>query len=242
MSPPNADELLRALHAAWEREPRIDLHRYPIKAALRAGRLCIEGYVGDVAAKRLAGDLARRLARGVPVDDRIRLRPADEGKQGRLRELLTRSLLEEPVFADYRIRLRRDSGMQTLREARDGGGAIDVVIDDGVVNLSGHVGSLTHRRLAEVLAWWTGGCEEVLNFLKVQPPEEENAAELGDAVRLVLEKDPLVHASQLSVRADSGSVRLEGYVASREEARLAVMDVWCIPGVYEVEDRIQVGR
>lgn len=242
MSSPNSRRLLRTLHAAWEREPRIDLHHAPLKSALRAGRLCIEGYVGDVAAKRLAGDIARRLAGGVPVDDRIRVRPADKGKQGRLREVFTRSLLEEPVFADHRIRLRREPGMETLRPARDGGGAIDVVIDDGVINLSGRVGSLTHRRLAEVLAWWTGGCEDVLNFLKVQPPEEDNAAELGDAVRLVLEKDPLVHAAQLSVHAHRGSVRLEGYVASREEARLAVMDVWCICGVYEVEDRIQVGR
>lgn len=237
----HAEDLLKTISAAWERESRVDIHHFPIRASRRDGRILLEGQVGDIAAKRLAGDIARHLAGGVPVDDQLRVRPAEPRQDGRLRDLVTRSLLEEPVFAHYDIRIRRDLGMETLREGRNSEGEINVVIDDGVVTLNGWAGSLSHRRLAEVLVWWAG-CEKLLNYLRVDPPERETADELCDAVRIVLEKDPLVHASQLSVRANAGTVTLEGYVASAEEARLAVLDCWYIPGVYEVENRIQVGR
>src|SRR3569833_379584 len=48
---------------------------------------------------------------------------------------------------------------------------------------------------------WTGGCELVENMLKVSPPERETDDELTDAVRLVLEMDPLVHADQIYASA-----------------------------------------
>ena len=116
---------------------------------------------------------------------------------------------------------------------------IDIEVVEGVVTLSGRVGSLTHRRLAEVLAWWTAGCELVENRLRVVPPEQENDGELTDAVRIVLEKDPLVQSSQISIDVQHGEVTLKGYVASEEERRLAVLDAWYVPGVREVVDRIQ---
>ncbi|MEJ2061531.1 MAG: BON domain-containing protein [Gammaproteobacteria bacterium] len=39
---------------------------------------------------------------------------------------------------------------------------------EGVVTLTGEVGSLTQRRLAEVLTWWTAGCELVPGTLVAQ--------------------------------------------------------------------------
>ncbi len=113
-------------------------------------------------------------------------------------------------------------------------------MQDGTVTLSGTVLSLSHRRFAEVLAWWAAGCESVVNLLHVVPPEQETDGELADAVLMVLEKDPLVHQPQNHITAEQGTVTLEGYLASDEERRLAVLDAWYVPGVHDVVDRIQV--
>ena len=119
-------------------------------------------------------------------------------------------------------------------------GDIVIQIRDATVTLEGRVGSLTHRRLAEVLAWWSAGCEDVDNRLRVVPPEQENDGELSDAVRIVIEKDPLVQAGQLAVSVRGKIVTLSGYAASKEEQRLAVLDTWYVPGVRDVIDRIQI--
>ena len=87
--------------------------------------------------------------------------------------------------------------------------------------------------------WWTAGCELVENRLEVVPPEEDNDGELTDAVRMVLEKDPLVHAAQLSIMSRAGTVTLNGMVASDEEKRLAVLDAYYVEGVHAVEDNIE---
>ena len=76
--------------------------------------------------------------------------------------------------------------------------------------------------------------------LEVDPPEEDTDDEITDVVRMVLEKDPLVHASQLRVGTAGGVVEMRGLVASDEERRLAVLDAWYVPGVWEVADRIEV--
>jgi osmotically-inducible protein OsmY len=234
------DELLRELAAAWERDPYIDLHHYPIKASLHEGTLVLEGSVEDICAKKTALKLAHHVAANVPVLDRLRITSRERKEDGALRAEVVHALLQEPVFSEYRLVVLRDGGAETVREAQQGvDGIIEIEVEDAVVKLTGHVGSLTHRRLAEVLVWWIAGSEAVDNRLRVSPPEQENDGELADAVRIVLEKDPLVHAGQLSAKVEAHTVTLDGYVASAEEQRLAVLDTWYVPGVRDVVDRIQ---
>ncbi|HET9350562.1 MAG TPA: hypothetical protein VFO02_04445, partial [Burkholderiales bacterium] len=40
------------VHAALEREPRVNLHRHPIRIASADGTVTLEGEVADVAAKK----------------------------------------------------------------------------------------------------------------------------------------------------------------------------------------------
>ena len=47
------------VHAALEREPRINIHRHPIHIAAADGTVTLEGEVADVAAKRLASWAAK---------------------------------------------------------------------------------------------------------------------------------------------------------------------------------------
>lgn len=233
-------ESVRELLTALELEPRIDLHAYPIHVIDQDDRLVMEGTVANITAKKLILRIAQRVCGGAcPVLDRLHVAAA-RMEEGELLTEVTDILMGEPVFSEYGMRVKHGSGWETWRVSKSElGEIIDIEVTGGVVTLSGRVGSLTHRRLAEVLTWWTAGCELVENRLRVVPPEMENDGELSDAVRIVLEKDPLVPSGQISVDVRHGEVTLNGYVASEEEHRLAVLDVWYVPGVREVVDRIQ---
>ena len=231
--------ILDTLHAALEREPRINLHRSQINSSLRQNALVLEGTLDNIAEKKIAFAIARHVACNLPVLDRLRVKAGEVIEDGALRDKVLNALLHEPVFARYGIQVARNGTPDVVRETlNEDGWAICIAARSGVVQLSGKVDSLSHRRLAEVRAWWTGGCELVENMLKVSPPERETDDELTDAVRLVLEMDPLVHADQIYARARDGVVTLEGYVTSKEEKKLAIMDTWYIPGVHEVADRL----
>jgi len=234
------DVRLNGLMAALESDPRIDVHQYPVRASFVESSLVLEGTVKNVAAKKLACAAAKRVAGNAPISDRMRVAAAEPNEDGALRDEACNMLSQEPVFLEYGLRIAKKGALDILREPQgDPSRVINIQVGDGTVTLSGSVGSLTHMRLAEALIWWTAGCEAVENQLRVSPPEEDNDGELADAVLMVLEKDPLVHAGQLLISVKNRIVTLDGYVASQEEKHLAVMDAWCVPGVEDVIDQIE---
>jgi osmotically-inducible protein OsmY len=117
-----------------------------------------------------------------------------------------------------------------------------IEVKDGVVTLNGEVPSLTHKRLAGVLAWWVPGTRDVINGLEEVPPEEDNDDELVDAVRLVLEKDPFVNDASIRVSAKDWVVTLEGLVPTEAMKQMAERDAWYVLGVKSVSSRIAVER
>ena len=121
-------------------------------------------------------------------------------------------------------------------------GSIFVAVADGVVTLNGHVPSLTHKRLAGVLAWWVPGTRDVVNGLEEVPAEEDNDDELTDAVRLVLEKDPLVNAATILVSTKEWIVTLTGIVPNATMKQIAERDAWYVLGVKDVVNDIEVER
>lgn len=239
MNVPTYSEIARELLAALELDPRIDTRSFPVEVLEQEDRLVMQGTVANIAAKKLALRIAHRVCGACPVLDRLHVL-ASKMEDGQIQAEVVNALMLDPTFADYGIRARREHDFEVWRITHSTiNENIDIEVHDGVVMLSGRVGSLAHRRLAEVLVWWTAGCELVENRLRVVPPEKEGDSELSDAVRMVLEKDPLVHSQQISVDVKHGEVTLNGYVASDEERRLAVLDAWYVPGVREVVDKIQ---
>lgn len=233
-----ANGLTHALMAALERDSRVDLHHYPLRASDDGAQLVLEGEVENIAAKKVIARTARHVAGGQPIVDRLKVSSSESREDGALRTEVVKTISQEPVFTEYTIRMGRNQQLETVRDGR-GAGQIDIYAEAGAVCLEGNVGSLTHRRLAEVLAWWTAGCQRVNNHLHVTPSEQETDDELADAIHMVLEKDPLVHAGQLSISVRQQVVTVRGYVASDEERRLALMDTWYVPGVHDVVDQVQ---
>jgi osmotically-inducible protein OsmY len=117
---------------------------------------------------------------------------------------------------------------------------LDGAVEEGVVTLNGQVPSLSHKRLAGILAWWIPGTRDVVNGIEVVPDEIDSDDEITDAVRLAFEKDRLVDESQIRVRTRGRVVTLEGAVGTSEIREMAELDAWYVFGVDGVVNRLEV--
>jgi len=59
-------------------------------------------------------------------------------------------------------------------------------------------------------------------------------------VRLVLEKNPFINASKITVSCNDWVVTLQGLVPADSMKQMAERDAWCIVGVKEIINRIKV--
>jgi osmotically-inducible protein OsmY len=230
----------RKVHAALEREPRINIHRFPIAISNAHGVVVLEGELADVAAKKLALDLAASVGGVSGVVDRLRVVPGERRGDGAVRDSLARMLLQYPEFRNCTVRALANGREQVLRAADQAVGDIQIAVADGVITLEGHVISQSHRRFAGVLAWWTPGRRDVVNSLEVRPDYEDRDDEIADVMRLVLEADPQVNADQIRPNCAGGVVTLEGNVPTQEQRRRAELDAWALYGVTRVVNRLQV--
>jgi osmotically-inducible protein OsmY len=235
------ESIIREVHRLLEYEPRVNLHRYPIKIDVADDAVVLEGEVEDVAAKKLALELAAGVDGIRGVVDRLRILPAERRGDGAIRDSLCGFLLRAPELHNCTLRVHTKGRVETLRDmGGEGAGEIEVAIEDGIITLEGTVISLSHKRVAGVLAWWTPGCRDVVNSLDVSPAEEDTDDEVADALRLVLEMDPLVQPEQITARVRNYVVTLQGYVRTEEERRRAELDAWALFGVDKVVNRIEV--
>ncbi len=235
-------DIIRQVHGLFEHEPRINLHRHPIRIDVVEGAVVLEGEVDDIAAKKLALEHAASVPDIRGVIDRLHVAPAERRGDGAIRDTLCEALLRAPELRNCALRFRAQDRVEALRAVPDdGAGEIEVAIEDGVVTLEGTVISLSHKRVAGVLAWWTPGVRDVINSLAVAPPEQDTDDEVVDALRLVFEMDPLLRDAAILVRADNYVVTLEGRVRTEAQRRRAEFDAWALFAVDRVINRIEVG-
>ncbi len=225
-------DMVAALLAAFEKDPDINLHESPIHVTYHAS-LRLEGEVANIIVKRKARRIATHVSGLSDIEDQIRLRPGERRVGIALQDAVVYALSQEPAFRDIPVHPSPAS------EAADRAW-IGVGVQDCVVRLEGQVGSLSHRRLAEVISWWVPGSCDVHNHMRVRPAEKDNDDEVSDAVRMVLEKDPLLHAETIGVHTHDRVVTLDGMVHSDEQRRMALYDCWYVPGVHDVRDHLQV--
>jgi osmotically-inducible protein OsmY len=235
----------KAVLAALERAPAVNPHRWPVHIEYDVVNraLTLEGEVGNIIAKRRAYECVTRIDRVDGVIDRLRVHPSVPRGDGAIRASITHAFLDEPTLRDCALHVYHKGIMETLRVPPGGKDIIGVTVVDGVVELTGHIGSLSHKRLAGALAWWAPGCRDVLNVMTVEPPEADNDGEIADALHLVLEKDPLIHhADDLGVSVHDHAVTLRGVVTTEEERHQAEYNAWYVVGVRDVINHLEVRR
>jgi len=241
----NGNPVLKSVRAALEHEPHIDLHRWPFRLDLTDDNaLVLEGEVGSVAAKKRALEIAGSTPGVRGVVDRLHVAPSERKGDGAILDSLTTAFLNAAELKNCTLRAMKKGRSVTVHEAggEDPSGDVLVSVEDGVVTLEGWVLSLSHKRMAGVLAWWTPGCRDVVDGLEVSPPEQDNDDEVSDALSLVLELDPLIpHPGQIHIQTRNYVVTLEGMVSTETQRTRAEQDAWCLFAVDKVVNRLAVG-
>ncbi|HTG98399.1 MAG TPA: BON domain-containing protein [Burkholderiales bacterium] len=237
----HTDAVRKQVHAALEREHRINLHRHPVKIESADGIVTLEGEVADVAAKRLALQLAASVQGVSNVVDRLRVTPGERRGDGAVRDSAARLLLDQPELRGCSLNVRSNEKIEVLRRVSDdAAGEIQLSVTDGVVVLEGTVISQSHRRFAGALAWWIPGRRDVVNALEVRPAYEDRDDEISEVMRLVLEADPEVDADQIRTNCNGKVVFLDGAVPSEQQKRRAELDAWSLLSIRGVVNRLDV--
>jgi len=233
------EEVVGTIRAALEREARVNLHSHPIEVTFADGVVTISGEVGGIAAKKTALSLAAQPAPVSGIVDRLHVEPSERMEDGAIRDHVCNALTTEPAFKSYSVRAMVKQEMESVRSVNHER-LLEVEVTEGIVILNGSAESISHKRLAGVLAWWVPGTRDVVNGIGLWSDVEENDDELVDVIRIVLEKDPLVNASQISIHSQDGVVTLDGAVATPNSKRAAESDVWYVLGVKEVINKLVV--
>jgi osmotically-inducible protein OsmY len=237
---PEKTEILNTVRAALMSEPSVGLRTHPIELRYEDGTLTLEGEVASVAAKKLALEAAAAVPAVTGIVDRVRVAPAQSMGDGAIRDELRRAFLQEPAFAGFAIHETAKGRTELVSKPTQRDGTIEYEVASGIVTLNGQVPGLGHKRLAGVLAWWVPGSRDVVNGIEEAPEEEDNDAEMTDAVRLALEKDVFVNASQIRVSTQDRVVTLDGLVPKEAEKDMAERDAWYVFGVDRVVNRLVV--
>jgi osmotically-inducible protein OsmY len=236
----SVEQVLAQVRKALGGESRLDLHRFPLSTAFERGVLTLEGEVEDIVVKKLVLERTAAIPEVTGIVDRLHVAPAQMMGDGEVRDHVRDALTGEAVFSECVIRVRNGERLETVRQPDAPRGDITVSVVDGIVTLDGEVPSLSHKRLAGVLAWWVPGSRDVVDGLGVEPPEDDHDGEVTDAVRIVLEKDPFVDATRMRVSTSDYVVTLEGLVPTEAERNMAELDAWYVLGVDRVVNRIEV--
>ena len=236
------EKVLGEVRAALQREPRINLHRFPLALELGDdGTLVLEGETENIAAKKLGLELAAAVPGVTGIVDRLRVVPAQRMGDGQIRDHVRDALIEESAFENFGIRVQAADQWMTVREPTSGAGdSLAVAVNEGVVTLNGRVSSVSHKSLAGALAWWVPGSRDVINGIEISPPQEASDDEITEAVHLVLEKDPLINVDTIRVRTRNAVVTLEGTAPSDSQKEMAEMDAWYVFAVNQVINRLEV--
>jgi len=240
----NGHSIIKAIRAGLEREPRINLHRWPIHLEMGDdGVLIMQGDVENLSARKIACGIAGAVPEVRGVVDRLQIATADPKGDGEILDVLGALLLDARDLKNCTLRVMKKGQPLVLQKIIDDDASGDILaaVEAGVVTLDGWVISLSHKRLAGVLAWWTPGCRDVVNALEVVPPEQDGDDEISDALLLVLEMDPLIlHSGRIRIQTQDGVVTLQGLVRSQAEKERAEQDAWCLFAVDNVINRIAV--
>jgi osmotically-inducible protein OsmY len=218
------DDVARAL----ERDVLIDAG--PIEVEVDNGRVELSGSVGSAAERRRAA-LDAWVA-GVAQVDARRLEVLDWMHTDDIRSDPTPDAPDDEVAAAVRDAL--------LLDPRVDSGAVQVLVQDGVVTLRGQVDNLKARRAASDDARNTLGARTVRNRVQVRPASELEPAELADAAAAALDRDPYLEPYDLQVRARGDRIILSGTVDTYFHKGQADDVVARVRGVAAIENNLLV--
>ncbi len=117
---------------------------------------------------------------------------------------------------------------------------LDVHCSNGMVTLGGSAGRLADRRRVESLASSVPGVRAVESRVTLTPDVDVDDAALESAVVRALTQDRALVTSEIDVTVQQGVVTLWGTVPSLTMKRYAGVLAWWVPGVRDVDNRLDL--
>jgi len=159
---------------------------------------------------------------------------------GGVRDVIDKIVIDLPPvdrFADAEIQAHLQARLD--KDFLVPKGRITVSVLDGVVTLTGAVKHHIQREAAREEAEGTKGVRDVINLITIDhaSPSPTN---IEGAIRKALTRDAQLDAKNIRVKADGGSVTLEGTVQSYAERREAEDAAWRAKGTTEVVNNIAI--
>jgi osmotically-inducible protein OsmY len=203
---------------------------YEIDVDVRDGTVILDGQVDSWDEK----ELAAKVVKGVRGVEQI------------INDL---NFEYEATRSDTEIRQEVDERLKWDAYIDDG--LVDVKVDDGIVYLSGTVGSAAEKRRAIADAWTTGVMDVKVKDLEVRDWARDEKyrkdkfvkkddEEIEDAVERAFLYDPRVNMFKIDVSSSARMVTLSGVVDNLKAKRAAEMDAKNTVGVWKVKNNIKV--
>lgn len=201
-----------------------------IEVEVNEGRVMLSGTVRSMTEKNLA--IVKAWVLGVKQVDADGLEVASEATRTQVSTKKFNGMTNERIKAALETSLTVNPWVSVSN--------LEVRVEDGIITLSGQVDTLRARREASREASQTTGVREVVNELKVRPPEQLTDAQIETAVGESLADNPWLADNQLMFKADDGKVTLSGEVDSLFERIEAGKTAAMIKGVEEVKNHLIV--
>lgn len=201
-------------------EPSIDAAE--IGVAVRDGVVTLSGHVSNYAQKLAAAEAALRV----------------EGVKAVVQDI-TVLLSGDAKISDEEIGKRAVAALawhSTLPPGR-----IHVTVEHGVVRLTGDLDWQCHKREAEHAVEALKGVVAVINAIRVNPAHRmASVAEVRQEIEAALKRSADLDASHIVVAASDGKISLSGKVRAGFERNAAEIAAWSVPGVIDVENRVEI--
>jgi osmotically-inducible protein OsmY len=218
----NIDHTLKSeVLAELEWEPMVNADH--IGVSVRDGLVTLDGHVETYWQKRAAETAVARVKGVKGIAERLEVR---------LPLHMRRS--DEEIAVAAVNRLEWDGALPP--------DAVQVLVQDGIVTLSGTV---AHHYQVLAAAWavqplW--GVMGVANEISVRGPETKpaNPNQIADTIRRALNRGWFA-ADTVHVAASGGTVTLSGQADTLRDRTLAVQTAWAAPGTMVVENHIRIG-
>jgi osmotically-inducible protein OsmY len=117
-------------------------------------------------------------------------------------------------------------------------GAVEVSVQDGHVTLGGQMEWWYQRDAAEKALQHLAGVKRVSNLITLNPAKV--ASDTTATIYTAFERNYLLDARKIQVEATGNKVVLRGTVRNNDEREEAERVAWSAPGVYSVDNQIQV--
>lgn len=197
----------------------IDASRIGVEA--RDGIVTLTGHVESYAQKWAAERAAQRVSgvKGVAVEMNVVLPGSSQRTDADIARMASNAL-------EWNVLVPRD--------------AVEVLVEDGHITLSGEVEWAYVRNAAESSVRGLPGVKNVANLIRIRP--QIKPGDVKTKIEAALQRRAHLDARAISVQVDKGTVTLAGTVDSLAERVTVENAVWNAPGVQNVIDHLVVAR